>query len=64
MMMMTAYSDTDNVGEADSEMMVDASHPSVATIKMPIDKQGPTKAPEAEDGWTVVGSRKSKGRKK
>ncbi|OWM70284.1 hypothetical protein CDL15_Pgr026134 [Punica granatum] len=57
-------SDTDNMGEADSDMMVDASHPSAAPVKMPIDEQGPTKAPESEDGWTVVGSRKSQGRKK
>lgn len=57
-------SDTDSMGEVDSEMMVDASHANAAPAGMLIDEQAPTKSVGAEDGWTVVGSRKTKGRRK
>ncbi|KAK4773009.1 hypothetical protein SAY87_028028 [Trapa incisa] len=60
----TSDSDTNSMGETDSQMMTDASLPDAAPVGMSIDEEPSTNAIEAEDGWTVVGSRKPKGRKK
>lgn len=47
------------MGENDSAMTLDASHPNTTLVGMPIDVHRTAKTSEAEDGWTVVGSRKT-----
>lgn len=52
-------------GDGDTKMAVDApeSRPNINQNDMMVEEPSPVKAAEAEDGWTVVSSRRSKGRR-